>query len=149
MTEREIFQAILRNCIPRLASLLRGTVKEVSELVQTGTQIERDFEEGKRYWSQVNAETQKRKSPFEGDYLPKSSPSSTRILQPLKSESHLKTLTLPLLVRGRYFQALVDTGSSLTLIQESCWRQLGHKEQLKSSHGQTFSQANGQVLPAM
>jgi len=65
MMEREIVQAILRNCNPRFESLLRGTVKEVSELVRTGTQIERDIEEGKRYWSQVNAETQKRKSPFE------------------------------------------------------------------------------------
>lgn len=149
MTEKEIVQAILRNCNPRLASLLRGNVKEVSELVRTGTQIERDFEEAKRYWSQVNVETQKRKSPLERDSQSKLNPSSTRILQPMMSEYNLKTLTLPLLVRGRYFQALVDTGSSLTLIQESCWRKLGHKEQLKSSGGQTFKQANGQVLHAI
>lgn len=62
---KKIVQAILRNCNPRLASLLRGTVKEVSELVRIGTQIERDFEEAKKYWSQVNADTQKRKSPSE------------------------------------------------------------------------------------
>lgn len=43
MSEKEIVQSILRNCNPRLASLLRGTVKEVSELVRVGMQIERDF----------------------------------------------------------------------------------------------------------
>lgn len=43
MSEKKIVQSILRNCNPRLASLLRGTVKEVSELVRVGTQIERDF----------------------------------------------------------------------------------------------------------
>lgn len=40
MTEKEIVQAILRNCNPRLASLLRGTIKDVEELVRIGTQIE-------------------------------------------------------------------------------------------------------------
>ncbi len=54
-----------------------------------------------------------------------------------------------MLIRGRYFQAMIDTGSSLTLLQESCWRQLRHKEQLSSSRGQTFKQANGQVLSAL
>ncbi len=61
MSERDIVQAILRNCNPRLASLLRGTVKDVGELVRIGTQIERDFEESKRYWSQVNTADQKKK----------------------------------------------------------------------------------------
>lgn len=47
MSEREMVQAILRNCNPRLASLLRGTVRDISELVSIGTQIEKDFEESK------------------------------------------------------------------------------------------------------
>lgn len=44
---------------------------------------------------------------------------------------------------------MIDTGSSLTLMQESCWNQLKHREQLDSSCGQTFQQANGQVLNAL
>lgn len=40
MSEKDIVQAILRNCNPRLASLLRGTVGSVSELVRIRTQIE-------------------------------------------------------------------------------------------------------------
>lgn len=38
MAETEIVQATLRNCNPRLASLLRGTVKTVDDLVRLGTQ---------------------------------------------------------------------------------------------------------------
>lgn len=49
MLEREVVQAILRNCNPRLASLLRGNIKDVGELVKVGTQIERDFLESKKY----------------------------------------------------------------------------------------------------
>ncbi|XP_052475878.1 uncharacterized protein LOC128031594 [Carassius gibelio] len=67
MPEREMVQAILRNCNPRLASLLRGTVRDVSELVRIGTQIEKDFEESKRYWSQANSELQKKKTPNDRD----------------------------------------------------------------------------------
>ncbi len=41
MSEKEVVQAILRNCNPRQASLLRGAIKDVGELVRIGTQIER------------------------------------------------------------------------------------------------------------
>lgn len=35
MSERDIVQSILRNCNPRLASLLRGAVKDVAELLRS------------------------------------------------------------------------------------------------------------------
>lgn len=151
MTEKEIVQSILRNCNPRLASLLRGTVKEVGELVRIGTQIERDLEEAKKYWSQANADIQKWKTQTERDIHTKSNPSNTRVIQPVHTPAqiNLKMVTLPMVIRGRYFQAMIDTGSSLTLMQESCWNQLKHREQLDSSRGQTFQQANGQVLSAL
>jgi len=151
MTEKEIVQSILRNCNPRLASLLRGTVKEVGELVRIGTQIERDLEEAKKYWSQANADVQKRKIQTDRDIHTKSNPSNTRVIQPIHTTAqiNLKMGTLPMLIRGRYFQAMIDTGSSLTLMQESCSNQLKHREQLDSSCGQTFQQANGQVLSAL
>ncbi len=85
MPEREIVLAILRNCNPRLASLLRGTVREVDDLVRIGTQIERDFDESRRYWSQISVETQKRKANSSREAVPKSSPANTRVIQSGKS----------------------------------------------------------------
>lgn len=61
------------------------------------------------------------------------------------SPTDLKMVILPLILQGRYFQALFDTGSSLSLIQETYWRQLSHRGQLI----QTFKLANGQVLSAL
>lgn len=113
MTEKEIVQSILRNCSPCLASLLRGTVKEVGEFVRIGTQIERDLEEAKKYWSQANADIQKRKAQTDRDIHTKSNPSTTRIIQPVHTpaQNNLKMVTLPLVIRGRYFQTMIDTGS--------------------------------------
>ncbi|KAL0148878.1 hypothetical protein M9458_055887 [Cirrhinus mrigala] len=62
MTEEEIVHAILRNCNPRLASLLRSSAKTVDELVCLGTQIEKDWMGAKNHWSVVNSEEQNRKS---------------------------------------------------------------------------------------
>lgn len=61
MTEVEIVNAILRNCNPRLASLLRSSAKTVNELVRLGTQIEKDWMGAKSHWNMVNAENQDRK----------------------------------------------------------------------------------------
>lgn len=63
MTEVEIVNAILRNCNPRLASLLRSSAKTVNELVRLGTQIEKDWMGAKSHWNMVNAENQDRKLP--------------------------------------------------------------------------------------
>lgn len=62
MSEKEIVWSILRNCNPRLVSLLRGTLRNVGELVRISTQIEKDLEESKRYWSNVNSEAYRKKS---------------------------------------------------------------------------------------
>lgn len=151
MPEREILQAILRNCNPRLASLLRGSVQNVAEVVRIGTQIERDFGEAKRYWSNVNTEYQKKKVQLNKDSGPKPSLASTRVVQGVQQsvQPQFKMITLPIVLHNRFFQAIVDTGSTLSLIQESCWKQLHHQEQWKSSKGQTFMLANGQMQTAI
>lgn len=59
MPEAELVQATLKNCNPWLASLLRGMVKTIDDLVRLGTQIERDWTENKRRWSQEKGEAQK------------------------------------------------------------------------------------------
>lgn len=151
MPEKEVVQAILRNCNPRLASLLRGTVKEVGELVRIGTQIERDFDESKRYWSQVNVEEQKRKPQSSQDLQRKPPHANTRVVQSHNTavQSDLKTITIPILLQDRYFKAMVDTGSTLSLIQKSFWKQLCKEEQFQSSNGQSFLLANGQRQTAI
>lgn len=147
MPEREMVQAILRNCNPHLASLLRGTVKGVSELVRIGTQIEKDFEESKQYLSHTNSELQKKKTPNDRDTVHRLTNANNRVVQSVSipSQSELKMVTLPILLRGRYFQSMVDTGSTLSLIQESCWNQLKGQEKWNPSKGQTFMLANGQM----
>jgi hypothetical protein len=55
-----------------------------------------------------------------------------------------KTVNIPTILRDRFFSAMVDTGSSLSLIQESAWKQLNHGEPSQPSKGQTFMLANGQ-----
>lgn len=151
MSEKEVVQAILRNCNPRLASLMRGTARDVGELVRIGTQIERDFDESKRYWSQINVEEQKKKSQSSREAQRKPLIANTRIVQSMHKSANLdiKTVSIPIVLRDRYFVAMVDTGSTLSLIQESCWRQLCRKESYDPSVGQLFMLANGQRQTAI
>lgn len=102
------------------------------------TQIEKDFEEAKKYWSQVNADTQRHKKQTDRSLYSRSDPTHTHVLQtvPNINEVHVKVVFLPMLLHGRYFQAMVDTGSTLTLMQETCWKQVTSKEPLSSSRGQ-------------
>lgn len=151
MPEKEVVQSILRNCNPRLASLLRGTVKEVGELVRIGTQIERDFDESKRYWNQVNVEEQKKKPQSSQDFQRKPPHANTRVVQSHNNsvQTDLKTVTIPIILQDRYFKAMVDTGSTLSLIQKSFWKQLCKEEKFQSSNGQSFLLANGQRQTAI
>lgn len=151
MSEKEILQSILRNCNPRLTSLLRWTVREVGELVRIGTQIEKHLEESKRYQNNVNSEAQKKKLQLNWETVPKPPHANTRVMQSSQSSpiQDPNMISLPILLRNRYLQAVIDTGSTLSLIQESCWRQLKHHEVWKSSNGQTFLLANGQSQIAL
>ncbi|KAL6487671.1 hypothetical protein MHYP_G00042970 [Metynnis hypsauchen] len=99
ISEKELLQAILRNCNPRLASLLRGNVTSVNELASVI-----------QYFSQS-----------------------------------AKSLTLPLVIREQQLSAMVDTGSTFSLICEVCWNGLRKNSELwQPSNGQTFLLANGQ-----
>lgn len=121
-------------------------MKEVGELVRGGTQIERDFDESRRYWNQINVEEQKKKSQPSREPQCKPPIANTRIVQiPQNSvPPDIKTVAIPIVLRDRYFTAMVDTGSTLSLIQESCWKKLCMKEPYQQSKGQSFLLANGQ-----
>ncbi len=145
MTEREMIQAILRNCNPRLASLLRGNLHTVHELVKVGTQIERDICESKKYWNQMNVDEQRKKNVMHQEVQRKNPPSSTRVVQTgeVNVQCNPRNLTIPLYIQDKQIAALIDTGSTLSLMQKSIWQQLCKEEVLLSSGGQTFLLANG------
>ncbi len=148
MTEREILQAILRNCNPRIASILRGTVSTIEELVRVGTLVERDLNEERVFWRQRQAEHATLRGggkPGRGRPNSHSIAVYTEVYQP-----PMTTLTLPLNIRNHHLEAIIDTGSSYSLIQESLWDQIKQEgETLQSSKGQTFSLANGHIQHAL
>lgn len=138
MTEREILQATLRNCNPHVASILRSTATTFDELVRVGTLVERDMAEERVYWKQCNAEQASRKGR-----------GGTHNIA-LLSESNIKLLTFPVVLQKHPCDAVIDTGSSYSLIQESLWRKWkDDAESWKSSRGLSFALANGQVQRAL
>lgn len=61
------------------------------------------------------------------------------------SDPHdFKNITIPLILWNCYIMAIVDTGSTFSLIQKSLWKQLSGHERYQPSGNQTFLLANGQ-----
>lgn len=113
MAEKEMIQAILRNCNPRLASLLRGNLQSFHELVRVGMQVERDTGESKKYWNMMNADEQRKKNVVSQESQRRNTPSYTRLVQNFKEylQSNPRNLTIPLIIQGKQIAPLVDTGS--------------------------------------
>uniref|UniRef100_A0A3B1JJM2 Gypsy retrotransposon integrase-like protein 1 n=1 Tax=Astyanax mexicanus TaxID=7994 RepID=A0A3B1JJM2_ASTMX len=149
MPEKELLQAILRNCNPRLASLLRGAVSSVDELVRVGTLVERDLLEAKSYWNRAHQDTSLERTPA-GKGAKRGHPQSlghTNMVQ--HASPQIKTLTLPLSVRGQQVTAMIDTGSTFSLIQEGTWDRMKRTQEVwRSGRGQKFILANGQTQTA-
>ncbi|XP_073731162.1 retrovirus-related Pol polyprotein from transposon opus [Misgurnus anguillicaudatus] len=139
MTELEIVQATLRNCNPRLASLLRGTVKTVDDLVRLGTQIEKDWDENKRRWKQGKDEEQ-RKNAAGG----RGQQSHLMLMDPTPSSHNSSVLQTSIILNQCYFNAVIDTGSTFSLLQHRVWQRLKRKDELLTKSSQTFMLANGQ-----
>lgn len=144
ITETEIVNAILRNCNPRLASLLRSSANTVDELVRLGTQIEKDWMGAKNHWSLVNSEEQNRKSP---------AAMSKRENQLMLVDQHnagkgYRALQLPVTIN--HIDAIIDTGSTFSIVQKKIWKELTKKgsDQFSISH-QNFILANGQCQKAI
>ncbi|KAI4877208.1 hypothetical protein NFI96_028664, partial [Prochilodus magdalenae] len=139
ITEKELLQAVLRNCNPRLASLLRGTVSTIDELVRVGSLIERDLAEAKSYWERASQPEKIERLPAK-ETVP--TPGQTNVVQNVPAQT--KSLILPLEMREWSVAAVVDTGSSYSLIREAWWDTVRREgEHWKSSEGQAFLLANG------
>lgn len=146
MTEKEILQAALRNCNPRLASILRGTVTSFDDLVHTGALVERDIAEERAFWKQRQAEQSFRRGGQ--DKYNRGKPRSHSMA--LVTRGNVKLLTLTITLRNHSCEDIMDTGSSYSLIQESLWRRWKDEtESWQSSRGQTFALANGHVQRAL
>ncbi|XP_073808802.1 adenosylhomocysteinase isoform X1 [Danio rerio] len=136
MSEFELVQATLRNCNPRLASLLRGTVKSIDDLVRLGTQIEKDWSESRKRWSQGKEEDQKKKSS-----AVKGQPNRLMLIDPCLCDNVLQA---PVILNHSYFNAVIDTGSTFSLLQKKLWERLKKKDEQLTRSDQTFMLANGQ-----
>lgn len=65
-------------------------------------------------------------------------------------EKQLIPLALPITIKNYRCQAVLDTGSTYSLLQESYWKKLkSSMETWLSSRGQTLSLANGHVQTAL
>ncbi len=136
MTEKEILQATLRNCNPRLASILRGTVTTFDDLVCTGTLVERDIAEERAFWKQWQAERSSRKGG--PDKSSRGKPGNHGMA--LLTRGNVKLLTLTVTLCNQPCEAIVDSGSSYSLIQESLWRRWKDEaESWQPCRGQTFA----------
>lgn len=74
--------------------------------MRIGSQIERDFEEQRKCWGNINAESQRNKSKYirgENTQAPLASPNAVQptSLDPLANKHQLKMISLPVLLRGR------------------------------------------------
>ncbi len=139
MAEAEMVQATLRNCNPRLASLLRGTVKTVDDLVRLGTQIEKDWVENKKRWNQGKDEEQRKKS-SDG----RGQKSHLMLFDPATNSQYNNVLQTPVILNHTYFNAVIDTGSTFSLLQQQIWQRLRRNDEQLIQSTQTFMLANGQ-----
>lgn len=73
-------------------------------------------------------------------------PVNTRVVQlVLKAEQTIfNTVNTPIILRGRFCSAMVDTGSTLTLMHKSLWKQLSKGEPCDPSERHVFMLANAQ-----
>ncbi len=116
ISEEEQVSRILNNINPRVAGCLRGTVNTVEQLVKVGSMVERDCMGAKDYWQKVGTQGSKDKTKKPAEHTHNKNLAGVTLAQP-----HPVTSLLVIPVRVK---AVLDTGSSYTLMQESMWKQL-------------------------
>ncbi|XP_051787189.1 uncharacterized protein LOC127529004 [Erpetoichthys calabaricus] len=141
MREEEILRRVLDACDPRVAATLRGVVKSVDELVKVGSRVEKD-------WAAIGI-SGSRKGPTSRD-VPCPKPRGKASVDPRADltlvQATLPLLVLPIQVRGVTGEAVVDTGSTYTLMKYSLWEKLKvPHEQLRGSAKVKFFLADGRA----
>lgn len=149
LPEEEVVRRILNNCNPSLAGSLRGAVHTVEQLVKVGSLVERDLNSKRDYWAKINQMKVNEKG--------KKNPTAhhVNVSKPLSGPSqHLvlvQATTPPLLravlgIRGKQVEAILDTGSTFTLMQRQLWEVMAKPgEQLRKHFNRTFILADGKA----
>ncbi|GAA6081124.1 uncharacterized protein LOC125141425, partial [Tachysurus ichikawai] len=147
ITEDKLVSRILNNINPRFAGCLRRMVHTVERLVKVGSMVEKDCLGAKDYWQKVwqNRKERSSKRPT-GRSSPKNL-AGVSIAQPHVLSS---LLLVPVTVKGKEVRAVLDTGSTYTLMQENLWQQLtGEAPTSTSQSTQRFIMADGKVHQAV
>uniref|UniRef100_A0AAV2M9H7 Retrotransposon gag domain-containing protein n=1 Tax=Knipowitschia caucasica TaxID=637954 RepID=A0AAV2M9H7_KNICA len=149
MSEEEIVRRILNNTNPKVAGCLRGTVHTVTDLVKVGSMVEKDCGSAKGYWQKVHASTEGTgKRALEKRGGNKFNAVVTQPPPPQMPRAEL--LLVPLTICHVQGVAVVDTGSTYTLMRESLWRNLhGTSRDLIPSEDQRFVMADGTTHVAL
>lgn len=109
-------------------------------------EVEQDIAEEKAFLKQRQAEQSSRRGGQ--DKYSRGKPGSNSMA--LVTRGNVKLLTLTITLRNHSCEAIVDTGSSYTLIWESLWRRWKDEtESGWSNRGQTFALANSHVQRAL
>ncbi|KAL0146720.1 hypothetical protein M9458_058060, partial [Cirrhinus mrigala] len=143
ISEKELVNRILNNINPRVAGCLRGTVNTVEQLVKVGSLVEKDCMGAKDYWQKVGTQGSRDKTKKSADRTNNKNLAGVTLAQPHPLTS---LLIVPVKVNGQEVKAVLDTGSSYTLMQENLWKQLKKKSpSVITSTPQRFIMADGTI----
>ncbi|KAL2096828.1 hypothetical protein ACEWY4_006035 [Coilia grayii] len=141
MPEEEIVRRIHNVCNPRLASSLWGIVSTVEQLVKVGSLIEKDGGNSKDYWTRVQ----------------QSNPTDCSTKKQSKKAAEMSVvlgaptlLVVLVAVRGSRAGAVLDTGSTYSVMTKTLWENIRKGgETLYCTGNQKFLMANGQESKAL
>ncbi|RXN33321.1 Transposon Ty3-I Gag-Pol [Labeo rohita] len=143
ISEEELVNRILNNINPRVAGCLRGTVNTVEQLVKVGSLVEKDCMGAKDYWQKVSTQGSKEKTKKSAERTNTKNLAGVTLAQP---HSVTSLLIVPVRVNGQEVKAVIDTGSSYTLMRENLWKQLKMEtSSVIPSTPQRFIMADGTI----
>lgn len=149
LPEEEMVRRILNNCNPSLAGSLRGAVHTVEQLVKVGSMVERDLNSKRDYWAKVNqikaSEKGKKNPTVRHVNVPKPATGQSQHLALVHSTTP-PLLRVAISIQGRQVEAILDTGSTFTLMQRKLWEALAKPgEQIQKHSNRTFMLADGKA----